>query len=217
MEQFPPLGPSASPDVLKSYSATLQQGDDQWKEVRHNKSKRSPNRNRGPPGGTSGVTQASQQLRGVRNEKTVTIYARNIAKDEQESDDAVKARVRRYVKRKRDVRIVSIQVVHNKYCEDSVGCKLCVPARFNEILISPGFWPDDVECREWSRRPPGGRYQRGRRRDADAQTNRYEDEGREGQLDELLQENWDCNSSDQDTRYREWGENGDVQEHRPEY
>ena len=80
------------------------------------------------------------------------IYAKNIARDDDESDDQVKDRVRKFVRRKRDVRIISIQVVHNKYCEDTVGCKLCIPTSAQEILMAPGFWPEDVECREWSRK-----------------------------------------------------------------
>lgn len=97
--------------------------------------------------------QTSPGLRGVKQEKTITLYVKNIERGDDEKDDHVKERLKRYVKAKRNqVRLISIYVVHNRFCEDTVGCKLTVPARFKDTLLDAEFWPDDVECREWSTR-----------------------------------------------------------------
>ncbi len=73
------------------------------------------------------------------------LYARNIAVDDEEYGDDLKARVRKFVKLKQDFRIVSIQVVHNRYCEDTVGCKLCVPVSAMEKR------PENNGSRRWRR------------------------------------------------------------------
>lgn len=102
----------------------------------------------------------------------MVIYVKNIARDEDETDDAVKDRVRKHVKRKHPIRITSILVVHNRYCEDTVGCKVSISISMQEVLMAPVFWPEDVECREWSRWRPRdnqrGNYRQGARdRDSD--------------------------------------------------
>ncbi len=232
--EYPVLGSCASPDVLKSYTAAERDGQ-QWTKVTYAKSRRSPGKQETPLRGANRASPSSPRLRGVKHEKTVTIYAKNIAREDMENDDAVKAKVRKYVKKKRDVRIVSIQVVRNKFCDDTVGCKLCIPANAMDYLLAPGFWPDDVQCREWSRRPPNGRGQRSQRGRQDRRDTRdYSDvdNGERGYATDELSFEFDKQLYDE--QHNEWAfgmldhehgceprdcreEDGDVREHRVDY
>ena len=155
------------------------------------------------------------------------LYAKNIGREEGEQDDEVKARVRKYVQRKRDVRIVSVQVVHNKYCEDTVGCKLCIPVSAVEVLMAPGFWPEDVECREWSRKRPtdngpgrGGRRRRDREDDArnyDDSAQDYSDRGYTEDRFPLRGNDGRLQYGDQDRALMDCWRPDDVREHRVDY
>ena len=161
MEEYPALSPSANPEAMRSYSASVKKGANQ-RTTPPNTGRRNPvKRQMGPQGGASSTgscSPTSPQLRGVKREKTVLLYASGIEKDDDETDDQIKNRVRRYVKRRLDVRVMYSQIVHARFYEDTIGCKICVPARVKEILTAPGFWPSDVQCREWTRTPPPRRY-----------------------------------------------------------
>lgn len=181
IEDFPPL-PSrpSSPDIGHDRSfphLSALDENEQWTTVTNGKSLRRETctpvqsslqayrRPSKPTQRESGrSTPASSVLRGVKHEKTMVIYVSNIARDVSESDDMVKSRVRKYVKKKSTARIISVQVVRNRYSEDTVGCKLTIPISVQEILLAPGFWPEDVKCREWSRnRRPNERQKRDER------------------------------------------------------
>ena len=71
-----------------------------------------------------------------------------------ETEQSITFQVKSYVKRKdknNNIRIMRMNVVRNRYCEDSVGCKIVVPESVSDTLPSENFWPEDIECRVWSR------------------------------------------------------------------
>ena len=37
-----------------------------------------------------------------------------------------------------------MNVVRNRYCEDSVGCKIVVPESVSDTLTSDDFWPENI-------------------------------------------------------------------------
>lgn len=59
-------------------------------------------------------------LKREKLERTTTIYVRTIARYEDKSDDSIENRMRKYVKGKHPVQMISIQVVYNRFCEDTV-------------------------------------------------------------------------------------------------
>lgn len=150
LSDFPPLpknGNDVSPDkryadVVKtprsSPSKRVQEGG--WKLA-------SVGRNR-----PNNYVSSPPVLKGVKPERTVTLYVKNIARAEQEDDDGIKVRIKSYIKTRQSIRIIQVHVVHNRFCDDTVGCKITVPFSVQDILMSPDFWPENVECREWSRR-----------------------------------------------------------------
>ena len=48
-----------------------------------------------------------------------------------------------------DVIRVNLRVVRNRFCVDSVGCKLFVPNNSVWKITDTNFWPDHIECGEW--------------------------------------------------------------------
>ena len=67
----------------------------------------------------------------------------------------------------KDVRIMSARVVHNRFDDDIVGCKITVPEADVESVTSRAFWPAEVECRLWTvrgdRRPLDSSEKKNRR------------------------------------------------------
>ena len=46
---------------------------------------------------------------------------------------------------------MAARVIHNRVCQDIVGCKMTVPdAQVNKVL-EPTFWPEHMECRRWEK------------------------------------------------------------------
>lgn len=158
MREFPDL-----PKRDLSYSEVLQSEKERWDTVTNKKKSpkvtlvghRSPfqgNKQRSGNKQMSESYNSPRSLRGVKPERSTTLYVKNIARNEDEADDAIKEKVRKYIKSKNPVRTISVQVVHNIFCEDMVGCKRAIPISAQEVLMTTGFWPQEVECREWSRR-----------------------------------------------------------------
>ena len=81
----------------------------------------------------------------------VEIYLNNIGCEDSETDDNIITAVRSYAKQKDNIRIMAARVIHNKVCQDIVGCKMTVPeAQVNKVL-EPTFWPKHMECRRWEK------------------------------------------------------------------
>ena len=93
-------------------------------------------------------------LKGMKYEKSVTLYVRNISVCDNETEQSITFQVKSYVKRKyknNNIRIMRMNVVRNKYCEDSVGCRVVVPESVSDTLTREDFWPEDIECRVWNK------------------------------------------------------------------
>ena len=54
------------------------------------------------------------------------------------------------------MRIMYVNIVRNRYCQDAVGCKIRIPTSQFDLATSIETWPDDVECRKWERRAAKG-------------------------------------------------------------
>ncbi len=186
---------------------------------------------------------SSNSLRGHKPEKTVTLYVKNLATGDGETDEKVKNKLKTYIKRRKPIRIINVQVVHNRFCEDTVGCRIVVPVSAEEILVSPGFWPDDVECRAWTkrrqgsdnrRRPVGSARGKDRvpRRQIDNDDDRdyeraYRDTVRDSDWgDRYRDRRTDDDVNDDYRQHGQWGDdhhddqqrgNDDVREHRIDY
>ena len=132
-----PLEANSTAEDRATYSQTLANGGP-WHDV---------NRNRRP----SKSPNIQANLKGVKFEPSKYVYVKNIYLDVNDTEADVKEKVRSFVI-DNGVRIMNIQVIANKYCEDSVGCKIRIPLRQLSTVLSRNFWPDDMSCREWTDR-----------------------------------------------------------------
>jgi hypothetical protein len=87
---------------------------------------------------------------GVRREKGVYLYLSNIYTDDKEDPDMIQA-VKQYA-RNEGLRIMSAYVIHNKFCDDVVGCMIRVPVSQIALALEHDIWPEEVECRFWKTR-----------------------------------------------------------------
>jgi hypothetical protein len=80
------------------------------------------------------------------------LYLENI-NVEDESYEQVSRNVKLYAKSK-GIRIMSIKIIRNHYCDDVVGCKMLIPECNEHVALDPQTWPDAITCRRWEDRPP---------------------------------------------------------------
>lgn len=156
MEDFPPLPKSNARTPTKDYAEIVRTprkptnknsavGGEPWSVVSRRKTRK---RNESSPRQRSSTSRAPlASLRGNKQERTVTLYVKNIACDEEEKDDEIKARLRQYVKQRKAIRLINMQIVHNRFCQDTVGCKLTVPVSSQDVLLADDFWPVEVDER----------------------------------------------------------------------
>ena len=50
------------------------------------------------------------------------------------------------------------RVIHNRFDDDIVECKITVPDDEVRIVVSSSFWPDPVKCREWNNSDSKNKY-----------------------------------------------------------
>ena len=72
---------------------------------------------------------------------------------ENESDEEIFEMIRTHA-RSNNVRIMSHKVIRHNYVWDVVGCKIVVPASQQHMVLTPGFWPQEIECMDWERLLP---------------------------------------------------------------
>ncbi len=214
-QQFPSLPKSTNNGDSPALKTPGDGQGHEWTQV--TRSRRGSKNTGGASRQSNGSTRASaSSLRGVKREKTTTLYVKNVALNEDESDDELKGRLKRFIKQRTQVRVISVQVVHNRFCEDTVGCKMTVPWSAQEILMQESFWPEDVECREWQRhKPKQARGQRQLRHGTDDERDsRYDgrDEGPSGS-DDYDNERFHGN----DDAFLWDGFGGDAREHQLNY
>ena len=59
-----------------------------------------------------------------------------------------------------DLRIMSVKVIRNRYCDYVVGCRIKVPEAQEQIALNEESWPDEVSCRRWEMYPEKFQQQR---------------------------------------------------------
>ena len=90
------------------------------------------------------------KLRAARKEPLSQIYVGNIEISEEDNEDTIINNIRSYCNNEH-VRIVHAKVMYNRYNDYVVSCKIAVNAQAKERILSQGFWPSDVKCREWKK------------------------------------------------------------------
>ena len=100
---------------------------------------------------TRGSTRSAQEptLTGKKVEDAVNLYVQNIERREGETLKAIADRVRAYL-RSKSIRVMAARIIPNRFCEDTVGCRISVPARQVDSVLGNRIWPDNVSCRRWS-------------------------------------------------------------------
>ena len=88
---------------------------------------------------------------GARREQSIQLYLKDLMLGDQTEDELSKA-VIQYGKEV-NLRIMYTQIVKNRFCQDTVGCKIRVPKSQCELALSIETWPTDITCREWETRP----------------------------------------------------------------
>jgi len=99
-----------------------------------------------------------QMLRGCKPEKLATLYLENIQKSDDDNNQDILHAVKAHG-RANGVRIVSAYTVRNRFCQDVVGCKIVIPVSQADKVMTPGFWAEEITCREWHREPPKRQHQ----------------------------------------------------------
>ena len=88
-------------------------------------------------------------LTGQKPVKSTVLYVRNIMKEDGQSDEEVIKIVKAHATTK-CVRILSSRIIHNRFDDGIVGCKITIPESDVEFACSKSFWPENVECRRWN-------------------------------------------------------------------
>jgi hypothetical protein len=89
-------------------------------------------------------------LNGAKREKGILLYLKNID-TEGKSDDELRSDIRKYGQSV-GIRIMHADIVHNRYCQDVVGCKIRVPLSQKDKALAIQIWPEEVACRIWQKR-----------------------------------------------------------------
>ena len=118
---------------------------------------------------SNAIPANTSQLRGIKQEPGSHLYLESI-EVEDENDDEIICMIRNHAKMK-GLRLMSYQVIRNKYAWDTVGCKIVVPQSLEHLALSPGFWTSDIKCRRWMKERPRQRSDNGYR--SERQRNRY--------------------------------------------
>ena len=87
-------------------------------------------------------------LRGVKSQKPIYVYLRNVYVENDDSEHDLKSKVREHALA-RNVRIMNIHIKYNRFTDDVVGCKLAVPAQCIETVLQDNFWPEEIDCKKW--------------------------------------------------------------------
>lgn len=142
-----------------------------WNTISRNKPKKEMNTQRLN-------SEQNTLLTGIKPEKSAVLYVENIRKYQGDTLKLLAERVRNHCRLK-GVRVMNARIITNRFCEDTVGCKITVPIRQVDDVIGTRAWPDEVNCRRWtaSRGQPGDDRRRNdvNRRDNNGQNERHRD------------------------------------------
>ncbi|CAH1790831.1 unnamed protein product [Owenia fusiformis] len=138
-----------------SYSSVTANNNDKWitagPKGRHSPVPERPNSS---PRRTLTTNKGQNRIKltGVKEVKFTLVYVSNIRKDFNVSDDDIRSAIVDHAKDK-GIRVMKADIVHNRVCDDKVGCKLNIPESQAEIILATNFWPDpEIGCRVWQRR-----------------------------------------------------------------
>jgi HD superfamily phosphohydrolase YqeK len=92
-------------------------------------------------------------LTGVKRESNSLLYLANVYTNDMHDDDIIAA-VKDHGK-EIGIRIMSTEIVHNRYCQDVVGCRIRVPNSHVAKAMEFDAWPDDIVCRKWEKKKQG--------------------------------------------------------------
>ena len=73
------------------------------------------------------------------------------------NDDSLKdiaERVRQYGS-DHGIKIIASRVYTNRFSDDTVGCRITIPASHVDDALSHRIWPKEVKCRRWKKRTHG--------------------------------------------------------------
>ena len=96
---------------------------------------------------------ASELLRGIKKEQGTFLYLENIEVDETMTYEKISSNIKAYAKSV-GIRIMTIRVISNRYCEDVVGAKILIPESLEYKALDPDTWPSGIACRRWEEKPP---------------------------------------------------------------
>jgi len=89
-------------------------------------------------------------LIGARREKKTVLYLRNIYTGDKD-DEQIATDIRKYAVGA-GFRVMYAEVIHNRYCQDVIGCKIWIPLSQVEDAMEYGVWPDGITCRMWAQK-----------------------------------------------------------------
>ena len=93
------------------------------------------------------IKPSGHKLRGVKQEKGVALYLKNINIDG-DSDQEVGQMVKDHAM-VNHIRIMWFRVIKYRACNDVVGCKIFVPESQEHLALDPSTWPSEISCRRW--------------------------------------------------------------------
>ena len=85
-------------------------------------------------------------LIGRKWEKSKMLYIRNIDRGERDDDEIAKDIV--HYGQEIGIRIMSTYIIHNKWVNDVIGCKIKIPQSQIDEALDSHNWPDSVQNAE---------------------------------------------------------------------
>ena len=146
-----------------------------WQKQRHERKRdernhRSANQNAhtsSDNGLESANSNQNTSLIGIEHEESVELYVFNIKRKATETLKDIAVKVRKHCVSK-GIRVMGARTITNRFCQDSVGCRITVPIKQKSQVLSDDMWPQSIACRKWensgSRRNNGSDTRRSRSR-----------------------------------------------------
>ena len=162
-----------SRDQLKSNGDIQANNDAGWQQPRYMRKQDARTRSH-ENRESDNAPQSDTSLTGITQEESVDIYVQHIKRKVGDTLKDISDKVRKYCQSK-GVRVMNARTITNKFCEDSVGCRITVPLRQKDKVFNGGIWPPNIVCRPWERsgrqqNRPDNRASSGNDEDPDALT-----------------------------------------------
>ena len=92
----------------------------------------------------------TSRLTGAKRENSIVMYLSGVETDDMTDEDLSKA-VKEHA-RLVNMRVMTADVIHNRYCDYIVGVKIRIPESQESLALEFDTWPDDIKCRRWEKR-----------------------------------------------------------------